>query len=339
MSKENNVLTYAIRDVDKIVWTSTVSSDGLSTVYTCNSYVYVPYGEFSNVIIGDSNIALTITKSAFKDTVLSQQIVNSVIFYKNTPINGVCITASTLKKNPIIKKNPNSNNKYTIFFPNETSIDGRADFIDSLGDFSNWAGTTVVQYKDNAKYITVTYSRYVGASPLSGVDTKIKELFQIVNFLDLEWVELKKTDLITTFEVTNVKLIIPGIDEKNVTFLIAELRKPKNSAIITPTPGEKEGNIYSLYLNAKFPDGNNGFGAYLEGNLKTIPFTFKKNKGKKTYKLDWSVLKPFGVGARNAFTSNYLQPLNKTATFVANLENKNLIVYEQLGVDLIVPIQ
>jgi len=164
MSRKN-VLTYAIRNADKIVWSRTVSSDGLTTVYTCNTPAYVPFGEFSNVIIGDSNIALTVVKSAFSDTILTQQSVASTIFYDNTPIEGESIIVSTLNLKPIIKLIPGSKDKYTITFKNETSTDGRADFYQSLGNFANWTGRAVVKYENNVKYFEVTYVNYVGAFP------------------------------------------------------------------------------------------------------------------------------------------------------------------------------
>lgn len=161
-----NVLTYAIRQVDTIVWTLTKGSDGFLDVYTSNAPVYVPYGEYSNQIIGDSNITLSIVKSAFSKEILSRQIQDSVSFYDNTPIKGESIIQSTLYKQPIIKLIPGSKNKYNIFFQNQTSIDGRANFSESLGNFNNWAGSAVVEYLDNNKYYTITYVNYVGAEQM-----------------------------------------------------------------------------------------------------------------------------------------------------------------------------
>lgn len=163
MAKEN-LLTYAIRNVEKIVWDLNVSSNGLTSTYSCSNVpVYVPYGEYKNVIIGDCNIVLVVVKSAFSDKILTRQISNSVVFYDNTPIVGESIIITSLNKEPIIIPVPNSVNKYYVYFQNDTTIDGRADFSESLGHFANWSGSSVVEYKDNNKYITVKYAKYLGA--------------------------------------------------------------------------------------------------------------------------------------------------------------------------------
>lgn len=321
-----NVLTYAMRNAEKIVWDKTVSGDGLTTVYVSKAPVYVPFGKYSNEIIGDANTTLTIVKSSVSDKIISQQISNSVIFYDNTPIKGESIIVSNINKLPIIQKLLGSTNKYNIFFQNETTIDGQADFIDSLGNFSNWTGTAVVEYKDNEKYFAVTYKRYVGASP----DTKIEPLFEIENFSDLEWVETSKTDSIKTFETKKVKLIVPNSTESSITSLIAEIRTPTSSSF-------KNSTVYSLSINANFPKGNNGKGAYLKTRLFTVSFSAQLILlGGKTYKIIWNEDKNFiGFGSRDAFLSNYLLPLNDTATVSASLVKKNLAVTEQFGVDLL----
>ena len=158
-----NVLTYAIRNADTIVWTKSQSSDGLTSVYTSNAAVYVPYGKYSNVIIGDANITLTIIQSAFSEDILTRQIEDSVIFYDNTPIKGESIIMTTLELAPVIKQLLGSKDKYNIYFQNGTSIDGRANFYQSLGNFSNWTGRSKVTYLNGEKYFDVTYVNYVGA--------------------------------------------------------------------------------------------------------------------------------------------------------------------------------
>lgn len=163
MPGKENLLTYALRNVEKTVWNLSVSSDGLTSTYTSTAPVYVPYGKFQNVIIGDDISNLVIVKSAFSDKILTRQISHSVVFYKNTPIIGESVIIATLSKEPIIRPVPNSVNQYNIFFKNDTIIDGRADFTESLGNFTNWSGSCVVEYKDNNKYITVKYAKYLGA--------------------------------------------------------------------------------------------------------------------------------------------------------------------------------
>lgn len=163
MPTKENILTYALRNVEKTVWDLAVSSDGLTTTYIAKAPVYVPYGKFKNVIIGDDIITLVIVKSAFSEKILTRQISHSVVFYKNTPIVGESVIITTLSKAPIIKAIPNSVNQYNIYFENDTTFDGRADFTESLGDFDNWSGSSVVEYKNNNKFITVKYVNYLGA--------------------------------------------------------------------------------------------------------------------------------------------------------------------------------
>jgi hypothetical protein len=158
---EKNTLTYAMRDVDKIVWTKTV--DGLNTTYVSKAPVYVPYGKYSREIIGDINIVLIVVKSAFSDEILTVQFVDSAVFSKTkNPIRGESIIFSTIEQVPVIRKIPGTVDKYNVFFKNGTNINVRADFSQSLGDFSNWAGTGLVEYKDNDKYFIINYSNYLG---------------------------------------------------------------------------------------------------------------------------------------------------------------------------------
>lgn len=157
-------LTYAMRDVDEIVWTKTV--EGLTSTYVCSKIpVYVPYGKYRREIIGDINIAMTVVKSAFnKDEILTVQFVDSAVFSKTkTPIRGESIVFTTIEQVPVIRKIPGTVDKYNVFFKGGTNIDVRADFSQSLGDFCNWAGTGVVEYKDNAKYFSIDYTNYLGA--------------------------------------------------------------------------------------------------------------------------------------------------------------------------------
>jgi len=72
-----NVLSYAIRDAEKIVWEKTVSESGLNTTYVSNAPVCIPYGKNKNVIIGDSIITLSIIKSAANNKIINQLISNS----------------------------------------------------------------------------------------------------------------------------------------------------------------------------------------------------------------------------------------------------------------------
>lgn len=165
MSSEKHVLTYAIRDADKIVWEKYISNNGLTSTYISKAPVRVPYGKYDKEIIGHAHISFTVVKSAFSDDILTRQFLDSVVFSKTkTPIRGESIVAATVEKDPIIKLIPGTSNKYHLFFKNGVSVDGRADFSQSLGDFCNWTGKSIVEFKDNVKYFTVTYVNYVGAN-------------------------------------------------------------------------------------------------------------------------------------------------------------------------------
>jgi hypothetical protein len=167
MSSDKHVLTYAIRDVDKIVWKKHVSTDGLTSTYVSKAPVCVPHGKYDKEVIGEANISFTVVKSAFSDEILTRQFVDSVVFSTTkTPIRGESIIAATVEKDPIIKKIADKKDKYHIYFKDGIAVDGRADFSQSLGDFCNWTGRSTVEFKDNKKYITVTYVNYVGAKEL-----------------------------------------------------------------------------------------------------------------------------------------------------------------------------
>ena len=150
-----------MRDIDEIVWTKKV--DGINTIYVSKAPVYVPYGKYRREIIGDINIVMTVVKSAFNDEILTVQLVNSTVFSKKNPIRGESIIFTTIEQVPIIRKIPGTVDKYNVFFKNGTNINVRADFSQSLGDFTNWAGTGVLEYKDNVLYFIINYTKYLGA--------------------------------------------------------------------------------------------------------------------------------------------------------------------------------